>query len=118
MKMKVREAWRAGLKLSKAQNLEISNALRKARRSGELKLAERLRALLLVGQQRLTQPSAAKVIGVSTSSITRWVMAYERAGIKGVRPRTAPGAKPRLTEKQFKRLRQLIVAGPEACGYD
>ena len=116
--MKVRQAWRAGLKLSKAENLQLWNAMRKASRRGQHKLANRFHAIILVGQQRLTQPSAAKVLCVSTSTVTRCVMAYQKSGILGLLPRTHRGAKSRLTEEQLSRLRRMIIAGPESCGYD
>lgn len=116
--MKTRERWRKGLELTKAENLQVSNALKRAERLKEHAFAKRLRGVLLAGQERLVQGSAAKVLGVSASSITRWVMAYKRGGITGLRPGKAPGAKRRLNDKQLSRLRKFVVEGPECCGYD
>jgi len=116
--MTVRERWRSGLRLTKAQNLELCHAVRKAELAGSAKLVRRLRAILLVGQEHLTQASAGKAVGVTTNSVTRWVMAYKRSGVQGLQLRTPPGAKSRLSERQLRRLRKLVIAGPEACGYD
>jgi transposase len=116
--MKTREPWRGGLRLTKAENLQITNALRKTERLRQHRFAKKLRGILLVGQERLTQRSAGRVLGVSGSAITRWVMAYSKGGIERLRPRKAPGAKSRLSDRQKVILRKLIVRGPEACGYD
>jgi transposase len=116
--MKARERWRPGLRLSKAQHLEVFNAWRKAEKAGDHRFARRLCAIRLVGQQSLTQESAAAVLGVTENAVTRWVMAYKRCGVAGLRTRKAPGAKPRLSPGQLIRLRRMIVDGPEACGFD
>jgi transposase len=116
--MKVREGWRSGLRLTKAENLQVCNALRKAERLRDYRFAKRLRGILLVGQERLTQGSAGKVLGVTANCITRWVMAYQRRGIAELQIRKPPGAKPRLSVRQLARLRRLILDGPEACGLD
>lgn len=116
--MKLRERWRRGLRLTKADNLQVCNALRKARRTGAHRFARKLEAILLAGQELATQKSVAKVVGVSANCVTRWVMAFVREGVPGLRVRKPPGARRKLTPAQERRFRRMIEGGPEACGYD
>lgn len=116
--MKTRERWRRGLRLTKAENMEVCHAVRKAEAARDHRLEKRLRAILLAGQETLTQSSVGKIMGVNPNTITRWVMLYQQGGVAALRIRKAPGAKPRLTEKQRTQLRRLILKGPESCGYD
>jgi transposase len=117
--MKGREGWRSGLRLTSAQNLEVCHAIVRAHRSRDFAYERRLRGILLVGQDTLTQTSAARVLGVTQNAVTRWVMAFKRGGTASLRRvRTRTGPKPRLSAAQCKRLRRYIVLGPEECGFD
>ena len=116
--MKVRERWRSGLRLEKGEALNIHNARVRAQSEGNDRFARKLRAILLVGKEHLTQITAAKVLEVDPNSVTRWVMAYAKKGIDGLRPKKAPGRKPFLTSAQEKRLAKIIENGPEAFGLD
>lgn len=117
-KLRARDLWRSGLQLSKAQNLQVCNALRKADEAGDHAFARRLRGVLLTGQELLTQGSVAKVLGVTANCVALWVMAFRRGGVEGLRTKKAPGAERRLSDSQLLRLRRMIIDGPEACGYD
>lgn len=116
--MKVRERWRPGLRLTKAQNLEVCNALRRAEGAGERKFERRLRGILLAGQQLLTLKAVGKALGVTSACVALWVTAFRKDGVPGLRPKRAPGAKARLSVEQLRRLRRMIIDGPEACGFD
>lgn len=116
--MRTREPWRRGLRLGKGAMLELHNARRRAQSAGEDKYDQRLRAILLVGQERLTQEEVAKVFEVTASCITRWVMLYVKKGVSGLRPLKQPGRKARLSPKQLQRLRRIISNGPEDYGLD
>lgn len=116
--MKVRERWRSGLRLEKAAALHLHNARVRAQEDGEERFARKLRAILLVGKDHLTQETAAKVLEVDANSVTRWVMTYVKKGIEGLRPKKAPGRKPFLTPAQEHRLSKIIENGPEAFGLD
>lgn len=116
--MHTRERWRRGLRLDKGQVLALHNARHRARGRGEYDFDRRLRAILLVGKDNLTQRDVAKIFEVTPSCITGWVMKYTRRGIEGLRIGKAPGKTPRLTDDQKKRLSKMIEAGPEGCGLD
>lgn len=116
--MKVREAWRRGLRLSRLENLQVCNSLRRVEESGDLRYAKRLRGILLAGQEKLTLQSVAKVLGVTPQCVRLWVKAFRLFGIAGLRTHKAPGAKRRLSDNQLRRLRRMIIDGPEVCGFD
>jgi transposase len=116
--MNTRERWRRGLKLSSGEALTLHNARRRAQDEDDTDYDRRLRCLLLVGQERFTQESAAKILEVTPNTVTRWVMKYVADGIEGLRPRKAPGRECRLSLHQKARLAKMIEAGPEECGFD
>ena len=116
--MKKRERWRKGFQLSKGDALVVWNAKTAAEDRGETDFARRLRAVWLVGRKGYKQNAVAEMLEVTTGCVWEWVRTYRVRGIEGLRTRKAPGAKPKLTDKQFERLRRWIKRGPEACGYD
>lgn len=116
--MKVRERWRSGLRLEKGAALAVHNARARAQEAGDERFSRKLRAILLVGKDHYTQQAAAKILEVDTNSVTRWVMAYARDGIEGLRPKKAPGRKSFLNADQEHRLSKIIENGPEAFGLD
>jgi transposase len=116
--IKRREAWRRGLTLGRRELGRLRRARRAARRGGDLALDRRLRAIVLVGHDRLTQESAAQILECTESCITRWVMAYAKGGLVGLVPRKPRGATPRLNEKQLEQLHTVVLHGPEEAGLD
>ena len=116
--MQVRERWRSGLRLDKGAALNVHNARVRAQKEGDERFARKLRAILLVGKDHLTQETAAKILEVDPNSVTRWVMTFERKGVEGLRPKKYPGRKPLLTPAQEHRLSKIIENGPEAFGLD
>lgn len=56
-------------------------------------------------------------LGVGRSSINTWLRWYETKGADGLRSRKAPGAAPKLSEKQRSELVALVEAGPQAAGF-
>ena len=116
--MKVRERWRSGLRLEKGEALNVHNARVRAQKDGDERFARKLRAIWLVGKDHVTQGTAAKILEVDPNSVTRWVMAYVRKGIEGLRTKKAPGRRPLLTPAQEQRLAKIIENGPEAFGLD
>lgn len=116
--MQTRERWRSGLRLDKGEILALHHARHRARREGDYEYDRRLRGILLVGKDCLTQQEVAKIFEVTPSCITGWVMKYTREGLDGLRPKKAPGATPKLNSRQRERLAKMIKAGPERCGLD
>jgi transposase len=59
----------------------------------------------------------ARRLGVHRQSVYRWQQALATQGKKGLRKAGRAGRKPRLSPKQFDRLRKVLLEGPEAYGY-
>lgn len=116
--MEVRERWRKGFSLEKGDALAVFNAREAAKKRGEAEYATRLQGVWLVGCKRVKHHDVATALAVTPSCITGWIRMYKDGGIDGLRPRKAPGNKPRLTPQQLERLKKLILAGPEANGLD
>src|SRR5438876_843562 len=57
-------------------------------------------------------PDIAADTGTSPRSVQRWLNAYLDRGLDGLRPRKAPGAKPKLTTDLAPVLRQWVIDGP------
>jgi transposase len=63
-------------------------------------------------------PSVARAVNASVSSVHRWRQAYQAKGSKGLAPVPASGRPPKLSEGQRERLRELLLRGPPAAGYE
>lgn len=60
---------------------------------------------------------AAKLLGVSCSSISKWKGLYQREGPEALKAQPHPGPKPKLTHPQKQRLHQFLLQGPGKHGY-
>ena len=79
--------------------------------------ARRRLAVALLGI-RVTLTEIAEVLGVSLSSVKRWKKAFQQGGEAALVVKRPPGAASRLTTAQRERLRQLVIAGPQAAGFE
>ena len=77
------------------------------RRKRALRLLEVGKSLNLVG----------KLVGCAASSVMRWRDAWRRGGAKALKVRFSPGRPLKLSQKQRKRLVQVLLRGPLARGY-
>lgn len=59
----------------------------------------------------------ARLVGVSPCSVVRWRDAYKQGGEEGLRAKPHPGAKPKLSPQERRRLAKLLLKGPRAHGY-
>lgn len=101
---------------SKETVKELTHRLRLAWHQGKLPLVKQLSALLLLAD-RLPVYTIACRLGVSTTTIYGWRDAFlERRWTSLVRGKST-GRPTKLTSTQRQRLKELIVAGPEAAGY-
>lgn len=64
------------------------------------------------------QARIARKYGVHRSSVTRWARALREGGLEGLRKREAPGGEPRLDDEQRARLREMLLEGARAHGYE
>ncbi len=65
----------------------------------------------------VAQAEIARELGVSRQSVSRWAAAFETEGSSGLRATGYRGRHPGLTEVEFQRLEEILVAGPETFGY-
>ena len=79
--------------------------------------ARRRLAVALLGI-RVTLTEIAEVLGVSLSSVKRWKKAFQKGGEAALVVKRPPGAASRLTTAQRERLRQIVIAGPQAAGFE
>jgi len=95
---------------------DLAARLTAALRGGQRSLVCRLTALQMVGQG-LSVPIVARVLDLAESTLYGWVHDFLARGVASLAYRTSPGRPPKLTAAQKARLRDLLVAGPEAAGY-
>lgn len=83
----------------------------------DAKLRHRVQIVLMAHRGRRHLDIAADT-GTSPRSVQRWLNAYLASGLGGLRPRKAPGAKPKLTADLAPILRQWVIDGPAQQGLD
>jgi transposase len=76
----------------------------------------RLQAMTLL-DQGWSQSEVARHFGVTPAAVCQWVKAFQRDGPDALKAKSHPGAPPRLTDRQVKRLEQLLLHGPTRQGY-
>lgn len=77
----------------------------------------RIKAITL-HQKGQSQYQIAKKLKVSFEAVSNWVELYKKRGIAGLKSKGKPGAKPNLTDEDRKKLKQAILQGPQAFGYE
>jgi len=96
---------------------ELTHRLQLAWRSDAIWLLKRLSALVLLADQRPVPEIAAR-LSVSTETIYAWRAAFLVRRWDSLTRRTSRGRPPKLTTTQRMCLKDLVVAGPQAAGYD
>lgn len=67
--------------------------------------------------QNISNAEIARRLGVSRQVVSGWCQDWRKHGADGLIIGT-PGQKSRLTDEQWKKIAEAILAGPEANGYD
>ena len=96
--------------------LSAAELRREASRCRDAAAARRMLALALVLEGR-SRGEAAEHAGMDRQTLRDWVYRYNAEGLAGLRSRTRPGARSRLTPEQLAELRRIVEQGPEA-GHD
>ena len=95
---------------------ELKQFVTEAQQSNDLERWRRGRAVLgYIEGRRVIE--MAREFSVNRSSINRWLGWYNAIGVNGLETGVAPGAAPRLSDKQTRELIGLIEAGPNSAGY-
>ena len=76
----------------------------------------RLKAAALF-ERGLSKAEAARRLGVSFESASRWHRTWESSGAKGLKKAGRAGRKPRLEPFQLLELEAALQRGPESLGY-
>lgn len=95
---------------------ELMARLRLALRRLNRPLIQQLSALLLL-HDGLDVWSIAARVGVSTTTVYRWRDAFLVNRWASLTRGKSSGRPPKLTPSQLQRLKELVIAGPEAAGY-
>jgi transposase len=100
--------------LPEAEVRQLEDAFRT---TADPKLRHRTQIVLMAHRGR-RHPDIAADTATTPRSVQRWPNAYLDRGLDGLRPRKAPGAKPRLTADLAPVLRQWVIDGPAKQGLD
>jgi transposase len=96
---------------------ELHHLQQAFRTTSDRRFRDRTQIVLLAQRNRPHQDIATD-LGISTRSVQRWLNAYRERGLEGLRPRQAPGAKPKLTADLAPVLQQWVIDGPLQQGLD
>lgn len=96
---------------------QIKKAMDEARITGNLRWFERLQLLLFLEWHPCIE-SACDIIRRCPRTLKNWLKLFMLKGYKGLKPKVPTGRRPRLTPAQKQQLKQLIIAGPEAQGFE
>lgn len=69
------------------------------------------------GWSQQQQQQIADALGLSKGAVSLWMKRARRGGVEALKRRIAPGATPRLSEKQRQKLPELLARGAEAHGF-
>ena len=95
---------------------ELRRAWQDAVQRGQGRLMRHITALLEVGTGGAVA-QAAEQVGVSESTVYRWLQAFLLQRGDSLRYGSAPGRPSKLSPTQKARLKDLVAAGPLAAGY-
>src|SRR4030042_4220332 len=76
----------------------------------------RRHAIELLKEGKTTLAAVARSVGTSKSSVFRWYQEYQGGGSKALRSKVIPGRPPRLSQKEKKKLAELLLSGPLGGG--
>ena len=100
------------IQLSQAQQDELLHTFKT---SSDRRLRDRCQATLMSARGR-HRPEAAQDLGVSTRTLQRWLNAYVRAGLDGLKPNWGPGHPPKIPPHLAPEIIQWVKLGPVGCG--
>ncbi len=94
----------------------LTQELQAALRLGDAQRCRHISALLMLADG-LSLALVVERLGVCRSTVYAWVRAFLLDRWTSLRRRSSTGRPSKLTPSQKQRLRELVIAGPEAAGY-
>lgn len=101
---------------SELQNQLVAERLA-AKKAKDHDYAQRLRVIILLGAHGRRRSEVAQMLDVSESAVYLWLRKFRKDGIQGLRDNYKP-RKSMLSDEQQKALRDVVLDGPEAAGFD
>ena len=80
-------------------------------------LEARRRVAVGLVERGMRPVDAARAVGTSRGSMTRWMQGYRKGGEGGLTAKPHLGKRPKLTPRQRERLAKLLLEGPRRLGY-
>lgn len=74
-------------------------------------------AVRLLLDEKKGPTEVARLLGVTRSAVNQWQQALRRKGRKALTAKPHPGAKPRLSRPQRRKLLRILVRGPCRAGF-
>ena len=102
--------------LSKRTCQHLEKEMQLARQKGQMRFAMRLEAILLLSW-KLSMEQVALISQRTIRTLYEWLKLFLLKGVEGLRLKKQSGQISRLNAFQKKRLKAMIVAGPESEGY-
>lgn len=106
---------------NRIRRIELSEAERRAlldlMKSTRSKREYREASAILEKAEGLTYEAIAEKHGVHRETVKRWVKAYVRHGLQGLRDKPHPGRPSGYTEAQRRRIVELALKSPRLFGY-
>lgn len=106
------------LAISETARRELFSMIETAHTESDLGLYKRCKAILLLGEEKLSQPDVARFCDSPTRTIRSWVKSFKELGAIGLVAKPRPGAKPKLTTSQLETLQGIVRANPEQYGLE
>lgn len=109
----------AQIKLSLRNNTKkkLNRLLKQAEYKGDVHTITKILVIFAVATAKYTYKLISEFYKVSTEFIRLLINNFIVKGIKALSPKKSPGRKPKLTKGQKQELKELIIAGPVACGF-
>ena len=104
------------LTLHRLQKEALKKRLETARNSGNIRLLNRVLAILAIAEG-IRHEQIDATLRVSVESIRLWLNAFLLDGVRNLYPKKSPGRPPKLTKTQKRELTAIIDKGPSEAGF-
>jgi transposase len=89
-----------------------------AKKRGKIQLDRRIRAVILVGYEHISQQEAARMCETHPRNLGKWLALYRKGGYEELANSKYEGRHPRLDETQLAKLKEIVASEPAEYGYE